>query len=488
MIQGTGSHVGKSVIAAALCRIFSDSGFRVAPFKAQNMSLNSFVTPAGGEIGRAQALQAQAARVDPHTDMNPVLMKPEQETSAQIIFHGRSCGSMNVQQYAEFKKRIFPEVLQSLLRLCSSSDVVVIEGAGSPAEINLRDQDIVNMAIAGSIQSPVVLVGDIDRGGVFASLVGTIELLKPEERKLIRGFLINKFRGDASLLQSGIDFLQQRTGIPVIGVIPYFNNIQLPEEDALVDPARKAGNLQKLAVRVIRLRSMSNFTDFDAIASEPDVDFRYITDPAECSSADLLILPGSKCTAADLNDLHARGFGDSIRAAAGKTVILGICGGFQMLGQRICDPAAVESEFGEVHGFALFPGATIFASEKQTRQIEGTVWNTSICVRGYEIHHGHTLVEAAGTPFFCLNDQPEGYADFEKEIFGTSVHGIFDEPSFRSWFLNRIRKRKGLDELKPSDFNPDCEIQKLADHVKQNINMQLLLEISRDSASCAVKS
>lgn len=486
MVQGTASSVGKSVIAAAICRILSDEGYSVAPFKAQNMSLNSFVTPQGGEIGRAQALQAQAARIDPHTDMNPILMKPERDTRAQIVFHGSSIGSMNVSEYAAFKKRAFPETLSCLERLRKVFDFVVIEGAGSPAEINLRDQDIVNMAIATKVQSPVILAADIDRGGVFASLIGTIELLNPEERKLVKGLLINKFRGDESLLHSGIEFLEQRTGIPVIGVVPYFHDIELPEEDSpsksgVYSESRASFSGESLKVRVARLRSMSNFTDFDPLRIEPSIDFKFISDPDECSDADLLILPGSKCVVDDLKQLQRTGFADAICNSIGRAAVLGICGGFQMLCGRILDPNRIESIHSSAPALNLIPADTVFENKKRTVQVHGTLWKGGATIRGYEIHHGSIRFHAVHVPFLNLgselNPLAEGYADLERNIFGTSVHGLFDEPEFRSWFLNRIRKIKGFSEIKVRPLNPDREIQKLANHLRKSININKFFEI-----------
>lgn len=481
MIQGTGSHVGKTVLVAALCRIFTEDGFRVAPFKAQNMALNSFVTPDGLEIGRAQAMQAQACRREPQIDMNPILMKPNTDTEAQIILHGKPVGNMNVQQYRAFKQQIFPLVVESLNRLREENDIVVLEGAGSPAEINLRDEDIVNMKMALNAGASILLAGDIDRGGVFASLIGTLELLEPEERNRIAAFVINKFRGDPSLLRGGIDFLTLRSGLPVLGIVPYISDLRIAEEDTVPFRRKENQGAKRLRIRVILFRHLSNFTDFDPLLREPDVDFGYAKRPEECLEADLLILPGTKNTCGDLEDLRRRGF-DALLDHKNRTAfLLGICGGYQMLTERIEDPERVESDAGRIAGLGLIPATTIFEKQKQTRRVTGILYNTNIRVSGYEIHHGRVSF-SRHTPLFHLNDRDatveEGYCDFQRKIFGTSLHGIFDDPKFRRWFLNLLRKERRWDPLPAqTGADPDLHFRRLARIVRENVNVQLLYQI-----------
>lgn len=482
MVQGTGSHVGKSVLTAALCRMFQQDGWRVAPFKAQNMALNSFVTPEGGEIGRAQAMQAEACKIEPHVDMNPILMKPNHDTDAQIIFRGRPVKNMSVAEYAVFKKEKFPLVLESLNRLRRDYEIVIIEGAGSPAEINLKDQDIVNMRIALESNAPVLLVGDIDRGGLFASFVGTMELLDEVERDHIAAFVINKFRGDPSLLASGIDYLNTRTGKPTLGIIPFFKELKLAEEDSL--PNRSHANTLKesIRVRIILLPHLSNFTDFDPLQEEPDVDLRYVSSVHDCNDADLLILPGSKCTVSDLSYLKDRGFAEFVRNKPEQMTLFGICAGFQMLSEKILDPLKVESHAEQAEGLCLVPATVLFQQEKVTRQISGNLLEQSLPIRGYEIHHGQIRLEAAYVPLFLIRDEnshtrTEGYSDPVRNIYGTSIHGIFDQPEFRRWFLDRIREKKGWTPLQTTPSNADQPYQEWADIVRKNMDMDLLYRI-----------
>ncbi|MCI0613085.1 cobyric acid synthase [bacterium] len=481
MIQGTGSHVGKSVIAAGFCRILQEDGWSVAPFKAQNMSLNSFVTFEGAEIAISQAMQASACKIQPVADMNPILMKPNYDTNSQIIFRGKAIKNMSIAEYANFKKEVFPLVVESLNRLRNDYEVVVIEGAGSPAEINLRNEDIVNMKIAMEGNAPVVLVGDIDKGGVFASFVGTMELLEPEERTHVAAFLINKFRGDSSLLISGIDYLEKRTGVPTLGIIPYFKQLRLPEEDSLPHRNYSNNSKERIHVRVILLPHLSNFTDFDSLQQETDVDLHYVNNPDECRDADLVILPGSKTTVADLQYLKQQGFAEFFRHAYGTTSILGICGGFQMLGRKIVDPLQVESNVPETDGFGLIPCITIFQKEKETKQVSGSLFEHSLPIQGYEIHHGRVQMEASYTPFFSIDDnsiaRTEGYLDATTNLYGTSIHGIFDQPGFRRWFLNRIRQKRGLPPLQTSYVDSDLPYQEWAAIVRKNINLELFYKI-----------
>ncbi|MEK7773192.1 MAG: cobyric acid synthase, partial [Deltaproteobacteria bacterium] len=372
MLQGTASHVGKSVLTAALCRILRQKGFKVAPFKAQNMALNSAVAVDGGEIGRAQAFQAEAAGILPTVDLNPVLLKPTGDCVSQVIIHGKVYGSMSAVEYHAFKKDVRKYVLESYRRLERVYDVIVIEGAGSPAEINLRDNDIANMGVAELVGSPVIIVGDIDRGGVFASIVGTMELLTEDERKRVKGFLINKFRGDAGLLTPAIDYLERRAGLPVLGVIPYLKDISLPDEDGVtLDAGKKAGAIpSEIEIAVVKLPRISNFTDFDPLKGSPGVAVHFVESPEDITGADMVIIPGTKNTLEDLVWLKDRGFEEALRRYRGRGGFLaGICGGFQMLGACVKDPNGVESGLKAVSGLGLIDAETVIMKEKNTFQI-----------------------------------------------------------------------------------------------------------------------
>ena len=401
MVQGTTSHAGKSLMATALCRIFAQDGLRVAPFKAQNMSLNSFVTPDGGEFGRAQAVQAEAARVAPTVEMNPILLKPEGNRKSQVVVMGKPVAVASAREYYEMKLRLWPLVTRALDTLRSQYDIVVIEGAGSPAEINLKEHEIVNMRVARYANAPVIIVGDIDRGGVFASLVGTMALLEPEEQALVKAFVINKFRGDPSLLDSGFDMLKERTGVGVAGIIPWFDDIHIPEEDSLglqqTDSRQYADPDESLDIAVVRFPRIANFDDFDPFMGESRVRLRFITNLYDLGAPDLIILPGSKTTVADLEWMRESGIADAvITQRRTGTPVIGICGGYQMLGKRILDPEGVESPVPESQGLGLLPLTTTFAATKTTHQVRGrvTVANgllsgcDSGVITGYEIHMG----------------------------------------------------------------------------------------------------
>ena len=408
MCVGTGSHAGKSVIAAALCRIYARRGYRVAPFKAQNMALNSFVTPDGGELGRAQAYQSRAAGVEPHVDMNPVLLKPNSLTGSQVIVLGRSVGHMSVSEYRAYQPHVWPTVTAAFERLRTANDLVVIEGAGSPAEINLRGQDIANMKVARYARCPVLLIGDIDRGGVFASLVGHMELFTPEERGLIAAFVINKFRGDAHLLDSRLEFLRERTGVPTLGVVPMLAGWRGDEEDSLgiEDRQRSATPDAPLQIAVVRLPFISNHTDFDALADEPDVNVRYVTRPVELGGAAVVVLPGAKSTIVDLPWLRQSGLATAVAAAAAAgTLVIGVCGGYQMLGRRIRDPERVGSAEPEVPGLGLLDVETTFAGDKRTLRVDGALLGianplgpASTPLHGYEIHMGRMTLGGSAVP------------------------------------------------------------------------------------------
>lgn len=500
MVQGTGSHVGKSVLTAALCRIFARAGFKTAPFKAQNMALNSFATPDGGEIGRSTAVQAEAAGVDPTVDMNPVLLKPETERSSQVVVLGRPDGTSDAAGYFGRTGVLWPIVTGALDRLRAEYDVVVIEGAGSPAEINLRDREIVNMAVARYAQSPVLLIADIDRGGVFASLVGTMELLEPEEAKLVRAFVINKFRGDQSILDPGLVMLEERTGVPTAGVLPYYTDIHIPEEDALYldTPAGCDAGGALLDIAVIRLPHIANFDDFDPLRREPAVSLRFVSGPAGLDAADLIVIPGTKTTASDLAWLHESGLADAIvrLRRSGKPVV-GICGGFQMLGERITDPAGHEShephKFGEARGLGLLAVVTEFSPDKSTEQVRGVVaadrgllsGAAGLPVSGYEIHMGHTRV-APGGQVIALSERSrkpvrdfDGALDEDGLTLGTYMHGLFHNDELRRAMLRFLAARRGV-ELDDDRFagSLDTEFDRLADFVTEHLDMELLYRIA----------
>lgn len=495
MCVGTGSHAGKSVLAAALCRIYARRGYRVAPFKAQNMALNSFVTPEGGELGRAQAYQARAAGVEPHVDMNPVLLKPSSQTGSQVIVLGRPVRHMAVREYHAYQPEVWPTVTAAYDRLRAANDLIVIEGAGSPAEINLRDQDIVNMKMALYAQCPVLLIGDIDRGGVFASLVGHMELFTPEERALIAAFVINKFRGDATLLDSGIEFLRERTGVPTLGVVPMLADWRGDEEDSLGidDRRRKAKPDAPVQIAVIRLPFMSNYTDFDALADEPDVNVRYVTTASGLDGASAIVLPGTKSTIADLEWLRRSGLAAAVRErAAAGTPVLGICGGFQMLGRRIHDPERVESDAGSVDGLGLLDTETTFAGDKRTVRVDGELLDApgetaggllgpaGTPLHGYEIHMGRTTLGPGAAPLLRLRGAGDtGHADGAgtARVCGSYVHGLFDHPALHGAFLNGLRAGLGLPARESVVPPVDDDIDRLADHVEQYLDAELLERI-----------
>ncbi len=481
MIQGTASHVGKSVITAAFCRLFARAGYRVAPFKAQNMSNNSFVTCEGGEMGRAQVFQAQAAGVEPHVDMNPVLLKPGADTSAQVVVLGQPVNTMDVREYHAYQKVAFGAVKLAFARLQQQYDLIVIEGAGSPAEINLRGRDIVNMKVAALANAPVLLVGDIERGGVFASLVGTLALLTPSERKRIHGFIINKFRGDPTLLDSGLEFLERRTGIPTLGVLPYTFGLPVDEEDAVSLNAQPSiPNHRSLTFGVIHFPHISNATDFAPLAKEPDVSVCYIDSPQTFGSPDIVILPGTKSTVADYEWLQRQGLAACVREHVARGGwLIGICGGYQMMGREVRDEAGIESRRRTVAGLGLLSVVTHFEVRKQLTQAEAVCLLPGLHgakVRGYEIHQGRTTTDPDTPPAFKVTrlfDAPTAQSDgaaVSVALFGTYLHGLFDHANFRSAFLNRLREHKGLTVLpshaydtRPKDFDQLADL--LLDYV-----------------------
>lgn len=450
MVQGTCSGAGKSLLVAGLCRVLSDMGVRVAPFKSQNMALNSFVTRDGGEIGRAQALQAEAARTEPSVDINPVLLKATGEAGCQVIVNGRVHSNMTAKAYYSFKDEAWRAVSEAYARLSERYEAIVIEGAGSPAEINLMEQEIVNMRVARHADCPVLLVGDIDRGGVFASFYGTLGLLDGDARR-IRGFVVNKFRGDLDILAPALSMIKDKTGVPVAGVIPYVRDLGLDEEDAIPHARhRPAGAGPTLRVVVVGLQYISNFTDFDPLKMEPDVELIFSTNPWDIENADLLIVPGSKNTVRDLLHLRSSGTEESIRRAAAKGVpVVGICGGYQMLGRAISDPLGVESGEGMVPGMGLLDVETELLGEKTTSQsdLEVDLLGFRGRARGYEIHMGRTTGDVG---LFTLRRLGTGEAvpdgSMKGNVWGTYLHGLFDTDGFRLRLLNALRRKRGLPE------------------------------------------
>lgn len=468
MIQGTASSVGKSLIAAAFCRIFANDGYKVSPFKSQNMSLNSFATAEGLEMGRAQVLQAQAARLEPSVKMNPILLKPSTDRKSQVIVHGKPIGTMDAQAYFSMKPRLKELVLAAYQEIEQGCDLVVLEGAGSPAEINLKQDDFVNMGMAAMADVPVILVADIDKGGVFASVYGTVMLLEPEERARIRGILINKFRGDVEILKPGLLMLEELTGIPVIGVIPMLS-LHLDEEDGATQfEGFSPGRPDQLKVSVIKLPRMSNFTDFEAFHMDPDVSLQYIEAPEQMSGSDLVILPGSKNTIEDLRELKQRGFDQAIREFGG--MVFGICGGYQMLGKQIVDQDGWEVESGTAEeGFGLFHTETVFHGEKITRLATGTALGCP--VYGYEIHAGRTT---GGSGTILDGESKEG------RVYGTYLHGIFDSGEFRGHILNLLRSKRNLPQHASQDRHQRREedLEQLAAQVRAHVDMETLYQIT----------
>ncbi len=494
MLQSTQSHAGKTLITAALLRILNNIGVKAAPFKAQNMALNSFVTEDGGEIGRAQAFQATAARINPSYDMNPILLKPTTDSRSQVIIHGRVYGVMGARQYHAFKKKAMAYALQSYERLSSVYDVIVIEGAGSPAEVNLRENDIANMGIAEAVDSPVLLIGDIDRGGVFASIIGTLELLSNEEKKRTKGFIINKFRGDMGLLKPGLQFLETRTNKPVLGVVPYMKDAAFPEEDSvcLDEKQREGAGNNRVNMAVIRLPRISNFTDFDPFRLHRDVSLAYASQTKELKDADAIILPGSKNTIEDMLWLKENGFFEALeRHRDSGKLVFGICGGFQMLGSVVHDPHGVESSMGSARGIGLFDAETTLMKRKNTHQVEATATTPDMrtCViKGYEIHMGETRsTHKSLARIFKRNsketDIPDGAISDDGLVWGTYIHGIFDNDGFRLSFINHLKKKKGLGNNgdAPSDESfasaLDAKIEKIASVVEKSVSIEDVLGI-----------
>ncbi|MDD3813494.1 MAG: cobyric acid synthase [Desulfocapsaceae bacterium] len=483
MFQGTSSNAGKSVLTAALCRILLQDGVRVAPFKAQNMSLNSFVTHDGLEMGRAQVVQAQAARLDPDVRMNPVLLKPNSDTGSQVIVHGRPVGNMDVMTYLRYKETAMQAAHASYDSLAADYDVILLEGAGSPGEVNLKRHDIVNMGMARYAQAPVLLVGDIDRGGVYASFVGTMEVLNEWERALVAGFVVNRFRGQASLLQAAHDYVSAHTGREVLGVVPYLKNLGIPEEDSvsfkagLFQTDRPAGDHVEIAL--ISLPHISNFTDIEPLAAEPDVYLRVVERADDLGRPQAIILPGSKNVIHDLAALRSCGLAAAIQqlAAAGCEIV-GVCGGYQMLGTSIEDPLAIESNQGTIAGLGLLPMTTVLAADKKLTRQSGVHTESGQPVYGYEIHHGRSQTDLAPTLAFT-DGTGCGAADASGRIWGSYLHGIFDSDPFRRWFINRLRQRKGLSPLSgiPAPYDLEPAFDRLAATVRASVDMKRIYQL-----------
>lgn len=499
MVMGTGSSAGKSLLTTAICRCLARRGVRVAPFKGQNMSNNASVCAGGGEIGRSQALQAIAAGVSPTTDMNPVLLKPEGQTRSQVIVNGSAMQTLEATDYFKRRQQLWPHVTAALDRLRREYDVVVIEGAGSPAELNLADVEMVNLSIARYCRSPVILVGDIERGGVFAQLLGTLWLMEPDDRELVHGLIVNKFRGDLSLFDSGVEILQQRGGVPVLGVLPWIEGLELPEEDAVAldDADRRDGGKQShvddLDIAVIRLPHIANFDDFDPLASHDGAGLRYVSSVADWGNPSVVILPGTKNTCGDLQWLHTSGLAARVQAFANSGGdVVGICGGYQMLGTRIENPLGLETDAGVVEGLGLLPTITKFQNEKQTVQVRRRMTDDTIApgitgtsLVGYEIHNGVTTTDS---PWLEVNEQAaNGQAAKEHRefkiggdgcwsrggrVWGCYLHGLFANDEFRAAWLKRL----GVSTIaqRSSEQRLQDSLDRLADHFEKHINMEFL--------------
>ena len=486
MVQGTTSDAGKSTLVAALCRWLLRQGVRVVPFKPQNMALNSAVTGDGGEIGRAQAVQAQAARLAPHTDMNPVLLKPNSDTGAQVIIHGHAIGNMEALEYHQYKNTARAAVLESHRRLCQQYTVVVVEGAGSPAEINLREGDIANMGFAEAVDCPVILIADIDKGGVFAHLVGTLALLSESEQARVAGFVINRFRGDLALLQPGLDWLEQYTGKPVLGVLPYLHGLHLEAEDAvpLTSPAGGRGR-GKLRVIVPVLPHISNHTDFDPLRLHPQIEFSFVAMSEGIPAADMIILPGSKSVRNDLASLRKAGWEAAIQRHlryGGKLV--GICGGLQMLGHAIHDPLGVEGEAGSSAGLCLLELITTLSAEKQLRNVRGTLMLENAPVSGYEIHAGISAGAALQHPAAQLEHGADGAISGDRQILATYLHGLFESQQATDALL----RWAGLNKAATPDYRArrEADIERLADAVELHLDtVQLRKLFALEEMLCA---
>lgn len=485
MVQGTMSGVGKSLLCAGLCRIFRQEGYRTAPYKSQNMALNSYITRQGLEMGRAQVVQAAAAGIEPDVRMNPILLKPSSDTGSQVIVNGEVRGQMAAAEYFRHKRELIPEVLAAYESLAAEYDVIVIEGAGSPAEINLRTDDIVNMGLAELVDAPVLLAGDIDRGGVFAQLYGTAALLAPQERSRIKGLIINKFRGDLEILRPGLDQLEERTGLPVLGVVPWLH-VDVDDEDSLAPRLSRAGEKKPIDIAVIRLPRISNFTDFSPLERHKILGVRYVERPAALGRPDLVILPGTKSTMADLLWMRETGMEAAVgRLASAGTPVLGVCGGYQMLGESLEDPKGIEGGPAVLRGMGLLPGRTVFLPRKTRTRV------TALCeagplagahLEGYEIHMGETRNNAR---HFCRLAEGREDGCWQGEVFGTYLHGLFDSGELTERLIRWLCQRKGLDveTVQPESCRQYQERQYdlLADGVRRALDMDAVYRILEET-------
>lgn len=491
MIQGTMSNAGKSLIAAGLCRIFKQDGYKVAPFKSQNMALNSYITKEGLEMGRAQVVQAEAAGVEPSVFMNPILLKPTNDIGSQVIVNGEVIGNMSAREYFAYKKQLIPEILKAYENLDKEYDIIVIEGAGSPAEINLKQDDIVNMGMAKMVKAPVLLVGDIDRGGVFAQLVGTIMLLEDDEKAMIKGTIINKFRGDKTILDPGIEMLEEMTKIPVVGVTPYMQ-VDIEDEDSLSERFARKNSQGVVDIAVIRLPRISNFTDFAVLEGMAEVNLRYVDRVEKLGNPDMILLPGTKNTMADLRWLRESGLEAAILKAQQKgTVIFGICGGYQMLGELLEDPEGVE-EGGTLRGMGLLPAKTIFTVEKTRTRVSGEIQQFSGMfqrlsgkkLEGYEIHMGVTSINGKAESFSIISEEgkvSKSDGACIENVYGTYVHGIFDEDGIAEELVRILAEKKGiyLEEQQNVDryAHKESQYDLLADTLRKYLDMDRVYEI-----------
>lgn len=493
MVQGTMSNAGKSLIAAGLCRIFKQDGYKAAPFKSQNMALNSFITEEGLEMGRAQVMQAEAAGIKPRVCMNPVLLKPTSDMGSQVIVNGEVLGTMKAVDYYAYKHKLIPEIMKAYNKLDEEYDIIVLEGAGSPAEINLKDDDIVNMGMAKMAKAPVLLVGDIDRGGVFAQLIGTVMLLEEDERAMIKGLIVNKFRGDKSILDPGIVMLEEKSGVPVVGVAPYMH-LELEDEDSLTERFERSGEVGLIDIAVIRIPRISNFTDFNPFETMPGVSLRYVQHLSDLKAPDMIILPGTKNTMDDLKWLRESGFEAAILKAHDKgCVIFGVCGGYQMLGDTLSDPDGVEAG-GSMSGMGLLPMDTVFAGGKTRTRVSGTFKNVSgdlkelegVCLEGYEIHMGVSSIKEGAKPLteisdFVKSDGSKADGAQKGNVYGTYVHGVFDREEVAKAVVRSLGRKKGLDtsEITGVDFKEFKENQYdlLAQGLRENLDMDKIYKI-----------
>lgn len=486
MIVGTSSGAGKSITVTGLCRVFYKDGYRVSPFKSQNMALNSYISKTGGEMGRAQVVQAMASGIEPEAYMNPILLKPTTARKIQVIVNGKSIGNMSGKEYGTFKTSLKKDIMRSYDYIRENYDISVIEGAGSPVEINIKEEDIANMGMAEMADAPVILVADIDRGGVFASVYGTIMLMTPEERARVKGVIINKFRGDVGILRPGLKKLEELTGVPVIGVMPY-SDIDIEDEDSLTDRFKNSKDNKGIKISVIKLKHISNFTDIDPLSIQEDVSINYVTSPSEIGDEDMIIIPGSKNTIDDLKDIKDRGIAtEIIKASRNGKIIVGICGGFQILGERVKDPYGIESDIKEIPGLGILDTETVMEKEKNTVQYSGKFINTKgvlegldgVEIKGYEIHQGVT----SGTES-SVTDDNHIVAVVKDNIFGTYLHGIFDNEKVTRTILNKIREKKGMEQLGEGitfDEYREREFDKLEKIVRENIDIKKIYEILGD--------